>query len=421
MSNSPYSFKVKDGRLYISYTSDRGVEWIFEKLEVGSTTLLGQVFTITEGENLGASEEGGDSAEFPIGIKDGEYYVINSSVFGTERQVFVHESVVTKLEPEHFFLRQPYFERVSGNKAAGSGSWSQKYIPILPRLERMFTGSIRIGGDLEDSIPFDTFLRVINVFPDREEVKRYIDSRIALILGEYLVPKRNYAEYRDNLIRRRQERLNAVDSSSLLEVTKDYRSEIFKFAHDELKEMLGDSSGYSESAWQKKIIDIILLLYPKYIHKEQNVQIKTDTSHGFADIVLFDAGGYVDLIEIKKPEVSGVGVLRKGMYRNNYTPSRELSGAIMQIEKYSFWLSRWGKSGERELQRKYASQLPPDVRVKIANPVGIIIFGRDDAFGENERQDFEIIRRKYKHVADILTYDDLLRRIENIISFLETS
>ena len=34
-------------------------------------------------------------------------------------------------------------------------------------------------------------------------------------------------------------------------------------------------------------------------------------------------------------------------------------------------------------------------------------------------KDFELIKRQYKHVADIMTYDDLAQRLRNIIASLE--
>ena len=37
--------------------------------------------------------------------------------------------------------------------------------------------------------------------------------------------------------------------------------------------------------------------------------------------------------------------------------------------------------------------------------------GREDRLTEDQKKDFEIIKRKYKNVIDILTYDDLLRRL----------
>jgi len=40
-----------------------------------------------------------------------------------------------------------------------------------------------------------------------------------------------------------------------------------------------------------------------------------------------------------------------------------------------------------------------------------VIIGRDSDLSDSQRHDFEIVKRKYKHIVDILTYDDLLRRI----------
>ena len=36
-----------------------------------------------------------------------------------------------------------------------------------------------------------------------------------------------------------------------------------------------------------------------------------------------------------------------------------------------------------------------------------------------DEEDFELIKRQYKHVADIMTYDDLAQRLRNIIASLE--
>ena len=38
---------------------------------------------------------------------------------------------------------------------------------------------------------------------------------------------------------------------------------------------------------------------------------------------------------------------------------------------------------------------------------------------EEQQKDFELIKRQYKHVADIMTYDDLAQRLRNIIASLE--
>jgi hypothetical protein len=44
-----------------------------------------------------------------------------------------------------------------------------------------------------------------------------------------------------------------------------------------------------------------------------------------------------------------------GQYRNNHIPLRELSGAVMQIEKYIYYLNRWGKPETMSSQRGTAA------------------------------------------------------------------
>ncbi|MES2749287.1 MAG: Shedu immune nuclease family protein [Patescibacteria group bacterium] len=420
MPEKRYVFRVKENKLYIVYIAE-DVTWVFGNLELsGSASLRGKVFTVTGGEILSGVEHLSQEAEFPIGKKEGEYYKISPQILSTQKPIFIHESVIDDFEPEDFFVRQPYFERTAGD-GSSIGVQNEKFIPIFPVLEKMFDEVLRIGGEEENSIPLEVFKKAISVLPDRKEVKRYLDARIAHIIGEYITPKRDFDTHHEKLIAHREAQLTRRNlTPTLFQETKELKKEIFQIAYDELKRMLnGNLVTIPESEWQDKILDIILLLYPKYVHKEKSVEVIKDQGYGLVDIMLFDAAGFVDLIEVKKPEVNGVGVLRKALYRKNYVPSRELSGAIMQVEKYSFWLSRWGKKGEEKIQQKYANELPDGMKVKIANPTGIIIFGRDEDFNEEERQDFEVIKRKYKHVVDILTYDDLLRRIANIINILE--
>ena len=45
----------------------------------------------------------------------------------------------------------------------------------------------------------------------------------------------------------------------------------------------------------------------------------------------------------------------------------------------------------------------------------MLILGRSKDFDEQQKFDFEIIRRKYVNIMDILTYDDLLARLDRII------
>ena len=123
--------------------------------------------------------------------------------------------------------------------------------------------------------------------------------------------------------------------------------------------------------------------------------------------------GFVDILEIKKADVRMLT-----QYRNNYVATREISGAIQQIEKYIFCLNSSDKAKE-DVSKKLTEFLPEGVEVKIVNSQGILLAGRSNEFTDEQKKDFELIKRQYKHVADIMTYDDLAQRLKNIIASLE--
>ena len=208
------------------------------------------------------------------------------------------------------------------------------------------------------------------------------------------------------------------------------RTELEKYIliQETIAEWLRDGEGRSEADWQKMIISFLLLIFPKYVAVLQNVHVQDfystadATRNRYIDLALIDSSGNIDVIEVKKPFEGAL--LNRVTYRDNYTPSKELAGSIMQAEKYLFHLSKWGVAGEKKLTRKYAAQLPPDMKIRITNPKAMIILGRDrlkdgsSALDQGQLLDLEIIKRKYANMMDIMTYDDLLRRLANIIASL---
>ncbi len=185
--------------------------------------------------------------------------------------------------------------------------------------------------------------------------------------------------------------------------------------------MLAAEDTYDEAALQSEILQIVLLLNPKYIAALERVPIRDfdrDTMREL-DIMLVDVSGNVEIIEIKKP--FGKRIVTEGTYRDNHIPLRELTGAVMQIEKYIFHLNRWGPQGEDALTKRFSASLPEGFRIRITNPSGIAIMGRDHNMSPAQRRDFDVVRRKYRNVADIVTYDDLLRRLDFVLAQLRTA
>ena len=202
---------------------------------------------------------------------------------------------------------------------------------------------------------------------------------------------------------------------NLLEQFKEGELIKYETILQKLEDMLKSEVSYTEKQWQKEILQVILLLYPKYILAFEEVTVRDtyNNKNKRLDFLLVDSSGNVDIIEIKKP--FDTCILTYQNYRGNFIPLRELSGTIMQIEKYIFYLNKWGKKGEDILTEKYKEELPDNFKIKITNPSGIIIMGRDNNLSSVQKEDFEVIRRKYNNIIDIITYDDLLRRLKFIV------
>lgn len=182
---------------------------------------------------------------------------------------------------------------------------------------------------------------------------------------------------------------------------------------------MNESNVSDEKTWQEQVHGIIRLLYPKYICAIREVSFRGIDKHDKRpDFVLINADGYVDILEIKKPQVQLI-TQERTKYRNNYVPVRELAGAVQQVEKYAYCLSALGLQGEEALTKRYSDLLPEGIRIRVANPQGLLLMGRSKDFSQEQIRDFEIIKRQYKHIAEIMTYDDLLDRIEHMISALE--
>ena len=135
--------------------------------------------------------------------------------------------------------------------------------------------------------------------------------------------------------------------------------------------------------------------------------------------MLVSADGTVDIIELKKPFEDCL--ISKNEYRDNYRVHRELSGVNIRFPTYLFYLNKDGKKIEQEIQERHRCKLPNTLKIKIINPKAIILMGRGHNLEVKQIWDFEIIHRQYANIADIITYDDLLERVHNIISKFQSS
>jgi hypothetical protein len=284
---------------------------------------------------------------------------------------------------------------------------AEKNISIFKQIAALVEGDVIIGGISSNSIPLEEFYILIKNFPTTHEKKLYAQSRISSVLKNYFEnvkdAERSYTKYRN--------KKHSKKGIELVKMFEEYEVDKYQTIYDKLSLMLDDEENYNETTWQKEIIDILLLLYPKYITVFREVPISADdVKQKYLDYLFVDANGHVDIVEIKKPFEQAI--MTKNKYRDNFIPLRELSGTVMQIEKYIYFLNRWAKTGEKKLTEKYKEDLPKGFEIHITNPKGFIIMGRENNLSKSQKNDFEVVKRKYKNVIDILSYDDLLNRLK---------
>ncbi|WP_218509739.1 Shedu immune nuclease family protein [Variovorax sp. dw_308] len=286
---------------------------------------------------------------------------------------------------------------------------------VMRRLAELRPTRIVIGGPLQDAIPVAEYEKLINQFPSPHEMRLYVQSRLAVVFRELTDANVDAGEKLGKYVAKRVK----VKPKDLIQPFRQLEVSKYEFLHSNLLAMLQDDAGMPERQWQAQILDIVRLLNPKYIAAFASVTIKDSLTGGHrqVDIMLVDVNGHVDVIEIKKP--FDARIVTTTTYRDNHVPHRELVGTVMQVEKYLFHMSRWGTAGEDALTKRYRAELPPQLKLRIVNPCGLIIMGRDDDLTTEQRGDFEMYRRQHKNVIDVVTYDDLLRRLERVLQQLK--
>lgn len=393
----------QDNQLLLRYKADQfnDASWIDEKLRQDGSVTLRRTFTFKADELLTKSDPEDQSDDdvrtFVLGVEDGEYFKIKSNILGLKYDLLLTKQMRLS---HHTFV-------------------ANRDISVFRKIDDLIDEPIVIGGDVEGSIPVADFEELLRNFPTSTELTHYARARITRTVKDYLGTMSDAQKKLDNYLNQKR----TIRSKSSIAFIKKYEIEKFEYVRDELKQMLKDAESFTEKDWQKKVVGFLLLLFPKYVAVLENLQIKdfysdpAKVKDRFIDLTLVDASGSIDIIEIKKPFASCI--LSRSKYRDNYIPRTELSGSVMQVEKYVFHLNKWGREGERIILEKRKDELPTGFEIKITNPKAMIILGRDSDFARDQQFDFEIIKRKYANIIDIMTYDDLFRRLNNIIAMFQ--
>lgn len=388
--------------IILNYVPSGKAEWINEKIDEKGFVPIKNAHFYFQREDIKEQEydelSDSTSVQFIIARLKDEYYEIPAHVFRTSSNILI-------LKDKEISKKR--FSIIVANN-------------LFRAIEDTIQEQVVIGEGGNKSIPYMEFINLVDSCPSKTELFLYTRKRISNLLNDYFDNVRDYGKLYEKYLTRLQKR---TPIENTLASVAEYETKKYRFILDKLQKMLQTEESYAEKTWRNEIIQIITLIYPKYVAAVKELCIKgtvrEKAENRFVDIALFDVNGNIDVIEIKKP-CDQIPLLSSGKYRDNYVPSKDLAGAIMQVEKYIYHLKRMGKEGEKKLtaqihKKRKGDSIIENMKVRITNPRGMVIMGRSADLSEEQKNDYEIIRRKYANIVDIVTYDDLIHRLECLI------
>ncbi len=376
--------------LYFDLLKEKGYRWVYNTFYVSK-------------ERLYRIED--ESITFIIGKEEGGYNRLYAEVLGTQRDYCFNKEI--KLSKKDF---------VAARKTS-----------VIKMLDKMITTNkkkvyIGLNFDYEsdNQVCYADYRKFQKAIPHDAELAKYIFMRAATVFGGVFCGADDEIKKHEKWLERVEKTLSKSIVSDNLDDFDCFRTIDYKkllILKEKLANLVNNCDAYPENTFQMFISEIIRFIFPKYLSAIREVRFKGIDSHDKQpDFVLVDYNGMIDFLEIKKPSVK---LINEITYRNNYSPSRELSGAVQQVEKYIACIHRCADKWEKEPPTKIRKSVVGEMTIKIINPQGLIVMGNARDFTIEQKRDFELIKRQYKNVAEIITYDDMLKRIENMIAALK--
>jgi hypothetical protein len=189
--------------------------------------------------------------------------------------------------------------------------------------------------------------------------------------------------------------IKAVEIDSLKALAQDFRVEL--------------QATHAESWWQDYIKGRILIMQQGYIRAIEKMNVAIGNTK-YPDFSLVTHDNYLDILEIKKPDTS---ILKEDLSRGNFHWDIEISRAVIQVENYLEHISNHAADVRSFLKDKY------NIDLKVVRPRGFILAGNTSEFADQkQRDDFRLLSYGLKNVT-VITYDELLTRLDNHIKVLE--
>lgn len=193
-----FEFEILDNKLVAIFFPNFGIEEILKKIKKEGHCIKNTFWVEKNNliENINTDEE---YIAFAIGKKQNEIIKLDKNVMRTNNDFYF---------PKDFDFKKTTFIATYN-------------ISIIHRIDLMIKHDLYIGVEnKENYIPVEMFNNLIKLFPNRNELSKYSEKRIAIILKEKLINLDKYEFIYENYLSKKENRIqnNDIDSKSKLKI-----------------------------------------------------------------------------------------------------------------------------------------------------------------------------------------------------------
>ncbi len=195
------------------------------------------------------------------------------------------------------------------------------------------------------------------------------------------------------------ELLLKIEKEELNNLYATIRHTLNKKSLSQLEELI-KKNNVKEKYYQKWFKDNTWVFGTEYI---KFIETRKIGIHSEADFIVESFDGFIDLIELKKPDFK---LLTYDKDHKCYYPSRDLSNAIGQSIRYI------------KAMEDHRNILKEEDKLSILKPRVKVIIGKSNDLNEYEKKALRLLNGTL-HGIEIITYDEIVNQARKIISIYE--
>ena len=245
------------------------------------------------------------------------------------------------------------------------------------------------------------------------EIKK-VNKQLPRVLSELSVKDKNKVaiiEEATKTIRRLKRRTRAL-KEALADLQRQSNLSFYQQSLDELKTRL--TKNYPEvkgaNSWQRWIYRNDWLFGVQYLTPIERERVGFDN---IPDFLFPTPDGFIDILEIKRPNFDTIR--EDPEHRGSYMWCPETNKAIGQVVNYIQHMELHQLELAQKINDKYGEKYP--IPIQSIKPRASILIGNAADWRRRPKEAFRTLNYSL-HGIEVLTYDDLIKRGESIVSML---